>query len=549
MTRKSTRTRRVGAEELAARARDISVSEFFLENRHLLGYDAPGKAILTAVKEAVDNALDAGEDAGLLPAVRVEIEPRGDGVYRIAVEDNGPGIVDSQIAKIFGKLLYGSKFHKLGQSRGQQGLGISAAGMYGQLTTGKPMRILTRTSSKRPARELVLSIDTTRNRPHVHHKGPVDWAVKHGTRVEIELEGRYLHGQHSVEEYLRLTALANPHVRIELEDPEGNRTVYPRSVRKLPRVARPMKPHPHGLELGRLQSKLRATKRRTLATFLQHELSRVGAKAAAEILAKTGRALRLDTDPHAVSEKDSAELLRALGRARVSAPDCRAVVPIGRTQLLRALAREVDAEAYFATTRRPSVYRGAPFLVEAALAWGSADGRSRTARTPIGTADTPATVMRFANRVPLLFSPSGCAITRAIIDVDWRNYGLAQPTGALPIGPVVVLVHVASAWVPFTSESKEAIAAYPEIVHEIKLALQQCGRELATRIGAAKRRRRELEQLRAIERYVPHVGIALQELLDLSDAERDRAVADLQRLLVQSHGSSTVTPGEQHAHL
>jgi DNA topoisomerase-6 subunit B len=533
---------RLGAEELATRARNISVSEFFLENRHLLGYDAPGKAILTAVKEAVDNAIDACEEAGLLPALRVEIERRGDGVFRIAVEDNGPGIVDRQIAKIFGKLLYGSKFHKLGQSRGQQGLGISAAGMYGQLTTGQPMRILTRTSTRRPARELVLSIDTAHNRPKVHREGAIDWAIKHGTRVEFELEGRYQRGQHSVEEYLRLTALANPHVRIELEDPDGNQIVYPRVVRKLPPAPRAMKPHPHGIELGRLQAMLGATTRRTLATFLQHQLSRVGAKTAADVLATTGPRLRPESDPHALTARDVADLLRALGQAHVSAPDPQSVVPIGQSALLRALRREVDAQAFFATTRRPAVYRGNPFVVEIALAWGPGRGRPRAGRTPMGGADSPATVLRFANRVPLLFSASGCAITKAMVEVDWRTYGLSQPSGALPLGPLVVLVHVASSWVPFTSESKEAIAPYSEILHEIKLALQHCGRQLAARIAAAKRRQRDLDQLHAIERYVPHVALALQQLLDLSDAERDRTVADLETILLATRGEPA------HAH-
>jgi DNA topoisomerase-6 subunit B len=398
----------------------------------------------------------------------------------------------------------------------------------------------------------VLSIDTTHNRPHVHRKAPIDWAVKHGTRVEIELEGKYQRGQHSVEQYLRLTALANPHVRIELEDPDGNRIVYPRVVRKLPPAPRPMRPHPHGIELGRLQAMLHATKRRTLATFLQHELSRVGAKTAAEILADAGRRLRPDVRPQTVTIRDATVLLRALGRARVSAPDGASVVPIGERELQRALAHEVDAQVLFATTRRPAVYRGNPFVVEAAIAWGAGRGGARGGRTPVGAADSPATVLRFANRVPLLFSPSACAITKAVIDVDWRKYGVAQPAQALPIGPIVVLVHVASAWVPFTSESKEAIAAYPEILHEVKLALQHCGRELGARIVSEKHQRRDLERLRAIERYVPHVGLALQELLGLSDAERDEAVAELDAILLatrkEPRPSPVLPPGEDRVH-
>src|SRR6186713_3338829 len=143
--------RRATAESMAAGQRDISVSEFFTKNRHLLGFDNPQKALLTAVKEAVDNSLDACEEAGILPELRVEIAELAENRFRVAVEDNGPGIVRPQIPKIFGKLLYGSKFHRLKQQRGQQGIGISAAGMYGQLTTGRPVRVVSRVGPRKPA--------------------------------------------------------------------------------------------------------------------------------------------------------------------------------------------------------------------------------------------------------------------------------------------------------------------------------------------------------------------------------------------------------------
>ena len=186
------------ASELASWQREISVSEFFLKNRHLLGFDTPAKSLVTAVKEAVDNALDACEEAGALPDITVKVRDRF-GKTQVVVEDNGPGIVDSQIARIFGKLLYGSKFHKLSQSRGQQGMGISAAGMYGQLTIGKPLHIISRIDGDELASELYVSIDTANNRPDIHKKRRVEWDRPHGTRVEIEMEGHHQTGPHSVE--------------------------------------------------------------------------------------------------------------------------------------------------------------------------------------------------------------------------------------------------------------------------------------------------------------------------------------------------------------
>ena len=167
------------AEKMAERQRDISVSEFFTKNRHLLGFDSPRKALLTTIKEAVDNSLDACEEARILPDLEVAIhavEGR-ENTFKVIVEDNGPGIVKAQVPNIFGKLLYGSKFHRLRQSRGQQGIGISAAGMYGQLTTGNPVRIKSRTGKRAIPHGFTVRLDTSKNRP-VAEDQAIDWDKK-----------------------------------------------------------------------------------------------------------------------------------------------------------------------------------------------------------------------------------------------------------------------------------------------------------------------------------------------------------------------------------
>jgi len=223
------------AEEMARRQREISVSEFFLKNRHLLGFDSPRRALLTAVKEAVDNALDACEEAGVLPEIAVEIVQIAPDRFEVTITDNGPGIVRAQIPKIFAKLLYGSKFHRLRMSRGQQGIGISAAAMYGQLTTGRPTRIRSRTEKTRCAREIEVAMDTKANRPTVLRDVEVDWRPEfpaepneetgesrppvvsdHGTSVTIVLEGAYARGRLSVDEYLQQCAVVNPHLRLHV---------------------------------------------------------------------------------------------------------------------------------------------------------------------------------------------------------------------------------------------------------------------------------------------------------------------------------------------
>lgn len=539
------------AAEMAGRQRDISVAEFFLKNRHLLGFDSPSKALLITVKEAVDNALDACEEAGLLPDIGVEITDCGDNIFRVVVEDNGPGILENQLARIFGKLLYGSRFHKLSQSRGQQGMGISAAGMYAQLTTGKSLHVISRVKGEPMAAELFVSIDTAKNRPELYGRKKIKWDRPHGTRVEVEIEGRYQKGLHSVDMYLKQTAIANPHVNIELKGPHGEATRYKRSSSELPPLPTEIKPHPHGVELGRLIQMLNNTSSRTLLQFLEQEFSRVGRKTAKEIVKHAGRRLTERSLPKRIAHVQAKSLYRAIMDVPVSAPRTDCVVPIGEARLYEGMRKEIDADFYIVRTRRPAVYRGNPFQVEVGLAWGRPGGtelavdevgrikKAKHARRAAPAAivlesDEPAHLLRFANRVPLLYQQDGCAITRAVLQTNWRGYGLQQPRGALPVAPMVILVHLASVWVPFTSEAKEAIAGYPEIVKELKLGVQACARKLAEHLRQKDRLQREFDKRSHIEKYLPHVGIALQEILELSDAQRDRSVARLGEVLQET---------------
>jgi len=540
---------RASAEDMAGRQREISVSEFFTKNRHLLGFDSPLKALLTAVKEAVDNSLDACEEAGILPDISVEITPTGEDRFKVAVEDNGPGIVKDQIPKVFGKLLYGSKFHKLSQTRGQQGIGISAACMYGQLTTGKPVRIVSRTGKKKPAYELLMSMDTARNRADLHdEKELADWHSPHGTRVEIEMEARYQKGLRSVDMYVKQTAIANPHLELTYVDPGGQKSVYERATKTLPPPVEEIKPHPHGVELGILIAMLKETTCRSLAGFLQEEFVRVGAKAAEEICATAK--LSEKAYPSRIAREEAAALHAAIQKTRISAPPTTCISPIGEALVLAGLKKEIEADFYTALTRPAAVYRGNPFQIEVGIAYGKPGGvglelteegritkkkkENEASEDLVADADEPIRILRYANRVPLLYQQAACAVTKAVIQTDWRRYGLTQPKGALPIGPCAVLVHIASVWVPFTSESKEAIANYPEIQKELRLALMEAGRQLGTYIRKGQRLRKEFDKRSYIEKYIPHIGIALQEILDLSVAERDGTVKTLEDVLHRS---------------
>jgi len=507
---------------MARRQRDISVAEFFTKNRHLLGFDNPRKALLTTIKEGVDNSLDACEEAGILPDVQVTITPCKEADrYRVTIQDNGPGILKAQIPKIFGKLLYGSKFHRLKMSRGQQGIGISAAGMYGHLTTGQPVAITSRTSPRGPAHHYRIEIDTQKNTPRVVVDETVEWEVKRGTKVEIVLEAKYQKGRQSVEEYLEQTAIANPHVQLHFATPDGEAKVYKRASDQLPEPTKEIQPHPHGVELGVLIKMLHDTKCRTLRSFLHAEFSRVSARVATQIC-ETAQVLERSR-PSRIARQEVDALFRAIGSTKIMNPPTDCLSPIGEALMLAGLKKQIDADFYAAVTRPPTVYRGNPFQIEAGIAFGGdlpADGLAK--------------VLRFANRVPLLYQQSGCAISRSVISTGWRGYGLQQSAGALPSGPLIIMVHMASVWVPFTSESKEAIAHYPEIIKEIRLALQECGRRVSVFV---RRRRKAADAERKqsyIQRYIPHIAAALREMLELSERQEKAIVRDLGTVLERS---------------
>ncbi len=525
MAKKTSSDARKGltAADMALQQREISISEFFTKNRHLLGFDNPKRALLTTVKEAVDNSLDACEEAGILPQIWVDIEERGrEDRFAVHVRDNGPGILREQIPRIFGKLLYGSKFHRLKMSRGQQGIGISAAGMYGHLTTGKPVTIRSRTGPEQDAQYFQVIVNTKDNEPRIVRDRTIEWEFGQGTEVVIELEGTFQRGKWSVDEYLEQTATANPHVTIHYTAPDGKRTDFERVCDELPPEPKEIKPHPYGIELGILIKMLHETSSRKLQTFLQSDFCRVSRRASLEICERAG--IYENARPKRVAQKEAETLLKALRETKLMNPPMDCICPIGEELIEAGMRKEHEAAFYSSVTRSPAVYRGIPFVIEAGVAYG---GEIKE--------DTSAKLMRYANRVPLLYSGGGCVMTRAAIEANWRQYGLDQSNGNLPTGPVLMLVHIASPWVPFTSESKEAVAFYPEIEKEIILALQDCGRHLRRYL---KRRRRKAEEKRKreyIEKYIPHIGEALQDILGFDDGERTRIITDLTEVLKNGH--------------
>ncbi|MFC6942031.1 DNA topoisomerase VI subunit B [Salinirubellus sp. GCM10025818] len=655
------------ADELARSQRSISIAEFFEKNKHMLGFDSGARALVTAVKEAVDNALDAAEEAGILPDIYVEIEEAGD-YYRLVVEDNGPGITKEQIPKVFGKLLYGSRFHKREQNRGQQGIGISAAVLYSQLTSGKPARITSKTEG-RDAQYFELIVDTDTNEPEIDVERETVWERPHGTRIELEMEGN-MRARQQLHDYVKYTAVVNPHARIEFHEPKES-LKFERATDQLPAETEEIRPHPHGVELGTLLKMLDSTDSYSLSGFLQEEFTRVGGKTARKVIDRfrdrhfgremawrapdarrreavveaiddavsnkgadattafadsvldgtgdvdglldrdhvaytdlerivaaaaeetetatdrrfgstvrenavdavwsvvteerqsdiyalvdevttkrkddaaveafarriaskfddadgdRGRVTRAalvdwvawaadrtkeredesfgetsrenvvaaiwerartveDTPPKvgevAADRDTAAEFLEAMRETDILAPPTDCLAPITADLVEAGLRKEYDADFYAASTRDAEVHGGDPFIVEAGIAYGG---------------DLPAEgsveILRFANRVPLVYQRGACATVDVVKRINWRNYNLDQPGGSgIPNGPAVLMIHVASTNVPFTSESKDAVANVPAIEDEVELALREAARELKSYLN----KKRSLEQRR-----------------------------------------------------
>ena len=393
------------------------------------------------------------------------------------------------------------------------------------LTTGEPVQIITRTK-KASARHYHVQIDTTKNRPEVMSDEECEFDLATGTSVTITLEGKYLKGKQSVDEYIAQTAMANPHATVIYHAPGGETNEYLRQSNELPFIPAEIKPHPYGVELGVLFKMARECGRNTLADFLRSDFSRVSPRLGAEIVKKAKISSR--TKPQKITLKEAERLHEAINSTKIMAPPTDCIGPIGEDKMIEGLARVVEADFYTSCTRKPSVYRGNPFIVEAALAFGC---KEPGGKKNDDEKESLVRLVRFANRVPLLYQQSACATHKAVLDTNWRNYGLSQSRGALPSGPMMLMVHIASVWVPFTSESKEAVAHYPEIIKELKLAIQECGRKLGMHVRKQKRIKDELVKRSYIETYLPHISQALKDILTLKDSQIATLEMNLKNIL------------------
>lgn len=506
------------ADRMASNQKQIAISEFFEKNKHFLGFDTLQRSIITAVKEGVDNSLDACEEARILPDIRVKInklDSKKD-ILELITEDNGPGIPQKSIEKVFGQLLFGSRFHVIRQSRGQQGIGITGVVMYSQLTTGKPTHILSKVASDATAVSVNIGLDTRKNKAIKSEQDRIIWEnedhtfKEHGVRVTCRIKAKYQRGRQSVFQYLRMTSIVNPHADIIFTDPDGEVYHWPRVTERLPGKVDAIKPHPHGIELGQLQRMCKESKDSRMTVFLRSNFSGVSMRAAKELC--EAAEIVITAKPKSLKPDQIRALLEAFQGERVVnnkaikllSPPTNCLSPIEEMLIKKGLSKTIDSRYIATMTRAPTVSHGNPFQVEVGLIFGEGMG-----------SDKPVEILRFANRVPLMYQQGGCLLTKAVESVDWRQYGLDQPGGrGVPKGPAAVLVHLASTNVQFTSEAKEALSDNEIVFEETRKAMLEMGRGLRKHLEKKKKMAKTREKFELINDILPAIAAKSASILD-----------------------------------
>ncbi len=506
-----------------------STAEYFAKNLQQVGFSSPLKAVLTTLKEAVDNSLDACEQTNILPELDIEVTKVGNGstkntdLVRVVVEDNGPGIEADDIAKVFGEYLASSKFGKGQCSRGQQGIGISAATTWAQMTNAKGVQIISKTKNMRKAISAQVDVDIKTNTGIVKNKEMIDWKNKnHGLRVEFLMDGRIqLNGDGGLQTYIDGTALLNPHasMRFKLGDMESQKTE--RVSNDMPIIPEATLPHPHTFKLGEFITHATLYGKISLSKFLKTGFSRISDQSIKDFI-KAGMPKGLVEKPvTSLTDEEFKKVFQAVQATQLMSPSTKSVLTVGEESLSKSINRLGQVDFFSVVTRNPTICDFKPVVVEVALARFISRGDEQS----------PVQLLRFANRVPLQFDKSGCAITWAIESVNWKSYGLAQPKESLPMGPYVFAVSVVSPFIKFKNASKETIDASDELVEEIRRALMQAGQKLSRHIKSEMKEADLERKLAHIEQFGPILVEKLVSLAGASDARKKKAEEGLKKIL------------------
>lgn len=510
-----------------------SSAEYFSKNLQQVGFSSYTKAALTAIKEAVDNSLDACEEASILPEVSITVEKMGPGstktadLIRIRVEDNGPGIAPDDVVKVFGEYLASSKFGRGRCSRGQQGIGISAVTTWSQLTHGKGVEVITRKSNMRQALKCRVVVDIKKNQGILQSREMVEWDKPHGVSCEFLMDARVqLNGEGGLLTYLQGTALVNPHLTLHYKLLDTEPVTVARITDQVPEIPEATEPHPHTMKLGEFIAHGHLYGKTNTKKWLKEGFSRITDSTIDTMLKEAGlKKSMVDKPVSQLSETEFRELYQALQNTKLMAPSTKSVLAIGEPLLASSINRLGEVDFFSVVSRKPAICDFKPVLVEVGVA------RLKNKMTSSEDKEEAAQVLRFANRVPLQFDKSACAIVKAIESVNWKSYGLNQSKNSLPTGPYIIAVSVVSPFIKFKNASKETVDASDELINEFRLALIQCGQ----RLGAHIRREAKMEdmerKLQHIEQFAPILVKGLCRITGSGEKREKKAMEGLAKIL------------------
>ncbi len=506
-----------------------STAEYFAKNLQQVGFSSPTKAVLTTLKESVDNSLDACEEAGILPSIKIKIKKEGVGSSRntdlvsVTVEDNGPGLDEKDIPKVFGEYLASSKFGKGRCSRGQQGIGISAATTWAQLTNAKGVKVISKTKRMSKALSVLVNMDIKNNRGVLKNKKMINFNQKHGLKVEFFIDGRVqLKGEGGLITYLEGTALVNPHLELEYDLIDQKKLKIPRVSDRVPIIPPATLPHPHTMKLGEFLRHASLYGKMTLKKFLQTGFSGMTNTSFAEMKKLGLKSSLFDKFLISIDQKNYKEIFKVLQQVPLSNPSTRSVLIVGEEGLTESIHRLGDIDFFSVITRKPKICDHKSVVVEVAIA------RLKTKSTD---QESSVQLLRFANRVPLQFDKASCAITKSVESVNWKSYGLSQPKKSLPLGPYVFAVAVTSPFIKFKNASKETIDASEELVEEIRLALMKAGQKLQRHIRKEQHTEDLIRKKEYIEKFAPILIRKLKDITSASDKEVGLAEKGLYKIL------------------
>jgi DNA topoisomerase-6 subunit B len=495
-----------------------TVSTYFAKNLQMIGFSSPQKAFLTTIKEFIDNSLDACNEHKILPEIELFVEKLGPGHtkntdrIRVVITDNGPGIEKEDVAKAFGVMLASNKFGRYRVTRGVQGLGASAAVMWGQLTNASGIRVISKTKSMKQAYSCMVEIDISNNTGVPKEEKFIGWDRQSGLKAELIIDGKIqLNGESGILNFLTGTCLMNPDLTLRYKLPDMDEVEIKRVSEKPKTIPDPVSPHPHTLKLGEFISHLHLFSEKT-SLFLKTRFSRVSDSTIKDIGNKLEKRGILSKKTDDLSDNELKDLYKAVQETRLLPPSTSSLTSVGEEALSESIKRLGNVDFFSVVTRKPTVCDFKPIQIEVALARLSEERRE----------DDPVQVLRFANFVPLLFERNSDVSIEAIQSVNWRAYGLNQRKGSLPTGPYIFAISVISPFIKFKNASKEAIDASDELLEEIRLALIQAGQKLAKHIKKEEKER-DLEKKRAyIEQFAP---ILLDTVFRISNEPKKRRKA------------------------